>query len=272
MNRFLSAVFLLTGLAFAPVIGRAQSATAMVAYTGPRYPGGPDSLRALVARSTRQAAAAPAGRMLVQFELRPDGRPYNFGTVRLPEANKPLAKAATTATQYLAAHMQPWQPASKEEKTPSEPEPKMSLLLDFGTPPTSQPYSYPDQNPVFGTVVQYLRAQYARTTGKPLTEADMQDSFAFGASAKGLAQYIQSQVRYPAQALRNGESGKVYAYFEVAANGTVEQASILGSAGTNLDAEVLRVVKSLPTATTPAVLNGKPARIYYILPVTFKMI
>ena len=63
----------------------AQAQTiASAAYSGPRFPGGPDSLRAFVGRSTWQAMAAPAGRMLVQFELKPDGQPYNFTMVRPP--------------------------------------------------------------------------------------------------------------------------------------------------------------------------------------------
>ena len=53
-------------------------------YTGPRFPGGPDSLRALVYRSTQAAGSKPAGQMLVQFDLKPTGEPYNFTMVRPP--------------------------------------------------------------------------------------------------------------------------------------------------------------------------------------------
>lgn len=81
-------------------------------YSGPRYPDGPDSLRALVGRSTRQAGAAPAGHALVQFELKPDGQPEKYTLITLPGGtNKPLADATANALRYLEAHMPAWQPA-----------------------------------------------------------------------------------------------------------------------------------------------------------------
>lgn len=274
MKTLATAILSAAALLFATPAALAQTnASALATYTGPRYPGGPDSLRALIARSTRMTTPAPTGRMLVQFELQPDGRPSHFNVVRPPAKDKLLAAATATAVQYLEAHMLTWQPASNKNKAPTEPErePKINLLIDFTTPSVSQPYYYADQNPTFANVVQNLRAQYTKLKNRPMTDAEMEESFAFGASAKGLAKYIQYQVRYPAQAMRGGESGTVYAYFEVAENGAIEQATILGSAGSNLDEEVLRVVKSLSTATTSAALHGQPVRVYYIMPVTFKM-
>ena len=74
-----------------------------------------------------------------------------------------------------------------------------------------------------------------------------------------------------AQAMRNQEQGRVSVYFEVAENGTIENPEVLASAGNNLDAEVLRVVRKLQTAATPGLLNGQPARVFYVLPVTFRV-
>ena len=60
-------------------------------------------------------------------------------------------------------------------------------------------------------------------------------------------------------------------YFEVAENGAVENPQILASAGGALDAEVRQAVRSLRPATTPAQLNGRPVRVFYVLPMTFKI-
>ena len=46
---------------------------------------------------------------------------------------------------------------------------------------------------------------------------------------------------------------------------------VLGTAGEVLDAEVLRVAAQLPTAVSPARLRGQPVRVYYIIPVSFKI-
>ena len=74
-----------------------------------------------------------------------------------------------------------------------------------------------------------------------------------------------------AAALRQLQQGVVYVYFEVAENGATEQTQVLGTAGEVLDAEVLRVAAQLPTAVSPARLRGQPVRVYYIIPVSFKI-
>jgi protein TonB len=68
---------LAVGLLAPPALRAQTTVTSLADYAGPRYPGGPDSLRALVFRSTRQAGAAPAGHALVLFELMPGGKPTN---------------------------------------------------------------------------------------------------------------------------------------------------------------------------------------------------
>jgi len=57
----------------------------------------------------------------------------------------------------------------------------------------------------------------------------------------------------------------------VAENGAIEHPRILGTAGRALDAEVLRMAEKLPAATTPPQLQGRPVRVFYVLPVTFKI-
>ncbi|GAB3588874.1 hypothetical protein GCM10027345_41800 [Hymenobacter daeguensis] len=243
--------------------------TAPTAYSGPRYPGGPDSLRALVARSTRAATPAPAGRMLVQFELKPDGKAYHYTLVRPPEPlNKPLVNATAAALDYLEAHMLAWQPAPPDPDFPNK-SAKITLPIDFTAPPAAQPYYYADQNPVFDAIPALLRARR-----QPYLDAILADPAklaAYKSSPQGMSTVVQMQVLYPPEALRFGQQGIVYAYFEVAENGAIEQSAILGTAGRALDAEVLRVLKKFPAATSPAQFQGRPVRVSYVLPVTFKI-
>ena len=254
-------------LAVAPTF--AQSAPPVAAYTGPRYPGGPDSLRALVGRSMRHATPGLTGRALVQFELKPDGQPRNFSMVRPPDPlRRPLVDATAIALTYLEAHMPAWQPAppDADAKTANK-NTKINLTLDFGTPPTSLPYHYADQNPIFSGMVKLLQAQRGQYFERIL--ADPAKLAQFQSSTKGLNQMIQILVRYPAEALRNQQQGIVYIYFEVDETGAIEHPEILGTAGTVLDAEVLRTVSTLPAATTPAQLQNRAVRVSYVVPLTF---
>ena len=257
-------------LALAP-LAKAQTPAPAAAYTGPRFPGGPDSLRALIGRSTRLATPAPAGRMMVQFELKPDGQPYNFSMVRPPDPlQKPLVEATATALNYLEAHMPAWQPALPDpDADPANQVPKLGLALSFESSPTSRPYEYADQNPVFATMGTVLQSRHSRYFDRIL--ADPAQLAQFQSSPRGLVTMIQLLVMYPPEALRGRQQGTVYAYFEVAESGAIEHPQILGTAGRALDAEVLRAMSKLPAATTPAQLQGRPARVSYIVPVNFRI-
>lgn len=239
----------------------AQTTTPAATYTGPRYPGGPDSLRALVARSTRLAAPVPTGRILLQFELQADGKPQNFQVVPPPRPVSPeLLQAAAVALRYLEARMLAWQPGSPDSVADRKEIPKISVVLDFTPSAATAAYAYADQVPVFSDLAALLRAKNIKDFS--VEKASLPQS---------LIAYTQMQARYPSTALRNGEQGQVHVYFEVAESGTVEHHEILGTAGRALDAEVFRAIKTLPAATAPAQLQGRPVRMYYVLPITFKI-
>ena len=262
---------LVVGL-LAPLALRAQTAVSSLAdYTGPRYPGGPDSLRALVYRSTRQAGPAPAGHALVQFELLPDGQPTQYTLIIPPgRSTDPLAEAATNALRYLEVHMPAWQPGTSAAKVkPGDKFSRINLVLDFAAPSATQAYAYAEQQPVFGTLAQLVPSRHGRymdeILGDPVKRAQFQSS------AQGLVTFCQIQVRYPPEALRSGQQGTVYTSVEVGETGNIENPEILGSAGRSLDAEVLRVLATLPAATAPGQLHGHPVRVRYVLPITFKI-
>lgn len=267
MNRFFSAACLLAGLALAPALSQAQTTLPAPDYTGPRYPGGPDSLRALVYRSTRLLAPSLAGRTVVQFELKDGQQPVNFKVLGPQRrAKSDLGLATQASIDYLQARMQPWQPAPPGSTDKPGRNPHRLLALNFAAIAGAQPYVYADQEPTFSYVQDMVRNN-PNFRNNPEGEAILAQMVA----ANGLASYVQRHVRYPVQALRNREQGRITVYFEVAESGAVENAEIIGSAGGNLDTEVLRAVKALQPASTPALLGGRPVRVFYVLPIVFKV-
>ncbi|WP_035564987.1 energy transducer TonB [Hymenobacter sp. IS2118] len=253
----------------APPTSQAQTTAPAAAYTGPRYPGGPDSLRALVYRSTRTTTPAPAGRMLVQFELQSDGKAYNLTMVRPPDPINPeLVKATAAALDYLEAHMLPWLLGSTRLAEAVGKPPKISLVMDFATPPAAWAYNYGDQQPVFAAALEVMRTRFSKMQQQP--EDSVQQSL-FASSSRTLISYIQLQVKYPPNALRYQQQGQVYIYFEVAESGAIENPQVVGTAGKYLDDETLKIVRKLPAANVAAQLRGQPVRVYYALPITFKI-
>lgn len=74
------------------------------------------------------------------------------------------------------------------------------------------------------------------------------------------------------QAIRNREQDQVGAYFEVAENSAIEHPALMSTAGNALDTEVRRVMQTLPAAPAPALLRAQPVRVYYVLPLTFRVL
>ena len=129
-------------------LASAQTVIPAAAYTGAGFPGGPDSLRALVYRATRQTAPGPKGRMALVFELGNGQMPFAFQLAPPPQSISPgLPKAATAALNYLDTKMPDWQAGAVVPRAGRAPE--MILALDFITAQAALPYAYADQNPVF---------------------------------------------------------------------------------------------------------------------------
>ncbi|SFQ24050.1 TonB family C-terminal domain-containing protein [Hymenobacter arizonensis] len=251
----------------------AQAPVTPAAYAGPRFPGGPDSLRALVYRSSRLIAPSLARRAVVQIELQDGQKPVNFKVLGPPQpAKSELAKATQAAVRYLQAQMPAWQPAPPQPEDKPGKNPRMLIALNFASILSGQPYSYADQEPVFPYLAGLLQDQRnANFKNNPEGTAVLAQMVAARSTYSNLSDYAQRQVRYPAAALRGQQQGKVTAYFEVAENGAIENAEILTSASTALDEEVLRAVRSLRPASTPALLRGQPVRVFYVVPFTFRI-
>jgi protein TonB len=77
-------------------------------------------------------------------------------------------------------------------------------------------------------------------------------------------------VRYPVEAQKRGIEGRVLVQFVVDKDGKVTDAKIVKNANYYLDIEALRVVNAMP-AWIPGKLEGKTVRVYYTLPVNFRL-
>ena len=86
----------------------------------------------------------------------------------------------------------------------------------------------------------------------------------------GLMRYIQKNVKYPAIAKEYNITGKVYVSFIVDKKGSVTNVKIVRGVDKNLDAEAMRVVKSLPKYK-PGKQRGKSVRVMFTIPINFTL-
>jgi TonB family protein len=83
-----------------------------------------------------------------------------------------------------------------------------------------------------------------------------------------LMKYISKNIRYPEAAKEKGIQGRVFVKFFISSRGDVSGHVIVKSVSPELDAEALRVVKTL-TKFEPARRDRKAVPAWYNVPITF---
>ncbi|MGC4058515.1 MAG: TonB family protein [Chitinophagaceae bacterium] len=106
----------------------------------------------------------------------------------------------------------------------------------------------------------------SKTPGKP--QIEVMAEYKGGETA--LYRYLQNNIRYPQDAIEQDWEGTVRVRFIVDTDGSVIKPVIRRGAYPALDAEALRVVRSMP-AWTPARSHNLPVRVYFLVPVTFRL-
>lgn len=82
--------------------------------------------------------------------------------------------------------------------------------------------------------------------------------------------YLEQHLKYPKKARKAKIQGEVLVDFLVLENGQLTDIKVIESLEPTLDAEAVRVVKSMP-AWQPGTRAGKPASVRYTLPVRFSL-
>jgi len=85
-----------------------------------------------------------------------------------------------------------------------------------------------------------------------------------------LINYIVENITYPEKAKENNIQGRVILRFCITENGSVSRVSVLSRVDPDLDAEAVRVIKTLPTFN-PGKQDGKAVPVWYMVPITFTL-
>lgn len=86
----------------------------------------------------------------------------------------------------------------------------------------------------------------------------------------GLMQFLSKNIKYPPIAQENGTQGRVIVQFVVNKDGSIVDAKVIRSVDPYLDKEALRVINAMPK-WNPGEQRGKPVRVKYTVPVTFRL-
>jgi TonB family protein len=214
-----------------PVVFQLQAAVGgTTPFAGPFYPFGPDSLRRFVAWSARHSSYQLYGRWFVRFELTPTGQP-------LWETARPVLSATDfkstdpdvlNALRQVLRSMPRWRPALAGGSN------SLVLPVTFGAAAPVTALAYADFMPVFSGVET---------------------------SAAGLARLLGTLL--PAATPK----GTATLYLEISEAGHVGSVQLLQASRPALGTAVLQAGAQLPRALAPALLNGQPVRVFYVLEV-----
>lgn len=96
----------------------------------------------------------------------------------------------------------------------------------------------------------------------------------YACAERRLLEYIYARVKYPAIASENEIQGKVTVKFIVEKDGRISDAHIIRDIGGGCGEEVLRVVNGMNAMAerwTPGKQQGRPVRVVFSLPVSFRL-
>ncbi len=85
-----------------------------------------------------------------------------------------------------------------------------------------------------------------------------------------LNEFLQRNLRYPALAKDNSIEGRVIVRFVVNEDGMVSNAEVVRGIGGGCDEEAMRVLMKMPVWKAGR-QNGKPVKVYFTLPIYFKL-
>ena len=208
----------------------------------PLFPGGDEALNKFKTENVKYPPEVKSlgieGVVFVRFLIEKNGSVSN---VRIMQGASPSLDAeAIRVTKLMPA----WQPG-KENGKPV----KFMFMTNFDfllTPRTPPVYE----------------------EGTPFVVVEQMPMFPGGDSL--LLKYISENTKYPESAKANGIQGRVIIRFCVTDVGGVDRISVLKGVDPELDAEAIRVVKTLPTFK-PGKQGGKPVNVWYMVPITFAL-
>lgn len=117
------------------------------------------------------------------------------------------------------------------------------------------------------TVIQSIY-EYSKHREKTYKMVERPPKFPGGVNA--LSKYLATHLEYPETSRQRGVEGKVVLQFVVTKLGDIGDVRVLESVDENLDAEAVRVCKSLPNFV-PGRVEGRPVNVWFTLPINFKL-
>lgn len=193
------------------------------------------------------------GRVVCSFVIERDGSVSNITALQSPD------RLLTNEVRRVLANSPRWTPGMQKGETVRV---KYIVPVDFSLPKQSEAATGA------GTPAAGQTDGPAAEEDAPVTLAETMPSFQ-GGDLTTFRQWLQTQVRYPAEALKEKAGGLVVCSFVVERDGSVSNIRTLQSPDSPLNEEVERIIKASSSHWQPGRDKGKAVRVKLVLPVKF---
>lgn len=193
------------------------------------------------------------GRVVCSFVIERDGSVSNITALQSPD------RLLTNEVRRVLANSPRWTPGMQKGETVRV---KYVVPVDFSLPKQSKAATGA------GTPAVGQTDGPAAEEDAPVTLAETMPSFQ-GGDLTTFRQWLQTQVRYPAEALKEKAGGLVICSFVVERDGSVSNIRALQSPDSPLNEEVERIIKASSSHWQPGRDKGKAVRVKLVLPVKF---
>jgi protein TonB len=148
---------------------------------------------------------------------------------------------------------------------------KLATVQTETAPPLPPPPPPPptQQNSALKDNVKVVKAELTdESDSTPFVVVEEMPEFPGGDTE--LLKFIAENTKYPETAKKNNIQGKIIIRFCITAKGNVNLITILKGVDSELDAEAIRVVSTLP-AFKPGRQGGKDVPVWYMIPIEFSI-
>ncbi len=220
----------------------------------PQYTGGEEAMMKYVAENIKYPQAAKdkniGGRVFVSFVIEKDG------SVNEVKVMRGIGGGCDEEAVRVIKGMPKWKPGIQKGKPV-----RVSYMMPINfkldsqlTKPAqkadvSKPDMKPDKNGVYQICEQMPE---------------------FPGGVEALMDFVAKNVVYPQEAMDKEISGRVYVSFVIEKDGSVNEVKVMKGIGGGCDDEAVRVIKAMPK-WKPGKQEGKPVRVSYMMPISFKL-
>jgi TonB family protein len=219
----------------------------------PQFPGGNSALMQFIKTNLKYPADCAAqgieGRVVLAFTVETDGSISNVEVMRTPDER--LSAEAIRVVQSMPA----WTPGKQRGQ---------AVRVKYVLPVTFRLGKPDDQK----SVQEWQGATKASGNDAVFTAVEEMPQFPGGDTE--LMAFIRNNLKFPKECADKGIQGRVVVRFIIEKDGSISDTEIMRTPDDRLSAEAIRVIKSMPK-WTPGKQRGQAVRVFYVLPVTFRL-